>query len=164
MAMRMTATGLDEAAAMFEKLGTEAGRIAAQSLYQGAGVIADAMNKAVGDIRTEPFRYARAKDDKRLPSPEEKEALRNRSGIAHFRGSGSEIDTVIGFQNAGYTEIKGREKTYRKAVGQIANSINSGTSFMDKQPVFRRAMNTAKKAAQETIAKVANEEIEKLTK
>ena len=165
MAGTMRAVGLDAAASMFEQLGNEAAGIASRALYQGAGVMADAMSKAADNIKTEKFHYARVKNgEKRLPSPEEAEALKNHTGIAHFRGGGAEVDTVVGFQQAGYTDIRGRRKTYRRAVGQIANAINSGTSFMDKQPVFRQAISKTRKTAAETIVNTANAEIEKLTK
>lgn len=38
-----------------------------------------------------------------------------------------------------------------KPIGVIANSINSGTSFMKKQPFFRRGMNAGKKTAESKI-------------
>lgn len=163
MAGKMTVTGLDSLADMLENLGASAEGIASSALYNGAGVMADAMSQAVNSIRTAPFRYARG-GEKRLPSPEEVEAIRGHNGIARFEGSGSELYTVIGFQSAGYTDIRGRRKTYRRAVGQIANSINSGTSFMEKQPVFRRAVRSAKGPASQAIVDTAERMINEITK
>ena len=65
-----------------------------------------------------------------------------------FRKNGSEVDTLIGISyDSGYTQIAGKQK----AVAVIARSINSGTSFMKKQPVFRRAKNSAQGAAKAAI-------------
>lgn len=165
MAGKMVVTGIDEVVDMLGRLGESAGGIASRALYEGAGVMADAMSRAADSIKTEPFRYARVKKgEKRLPSPEEAEALKNHTGIAHFQGGGTEVDTLVGFQKAGYVDIHGQRKTYRKAVGQIANAINSGTSFMDKQPVFRRAISRTRQAATEAIISAAEAEIDKLIK
>ena len=43
--------------------------------------------------------------------------------------------------------------TNAKPVAVIANAINSGTSFMRKQPFIRQAINRSKKRALDTIAK-----------
>jgi hypothetical protein len=77
--------------------------------------------------------------------------LIGRTGIARFKEGGGEVDTLIGVtEAAGYAYI-GHTK---KAVRLIARSINSGTSFMDKQPVFRKAKNAAQGAAKAaTVAK-----------
>ena len=42
-----------------------------------------------------------------------------------------------------------------KPIGVIANSINSGTSFMKPQPFFRRAVNRTKSIAVDAIVKMA---------
>ena len=158
MAGYVKVDGLDQLGHMLENLGNEAGEIAAGALYKGAGVVADAYSAAVDSIRTAPFKYAKA-GKSRLPSPEEKAALKSKTGIAHFRGSGAEIDTLIGFHNAGYVEINGK----KKPVAVIARSINGGTSFMEKQPVFRRAASKAKGAATQAVVDEAEKRIKELT-
>jgi hypothetical protein len=154
--------------------------IAAQGLYEGAGIVADAVSKAVRGIRTEEFKYAKG-GTKRKPSPEEKAALQGGAcGVARFRKKLGRVDTSVGFNGNGYvnvnfTHMKGTARTNYKAVnfkgknstasstlkwiqyqggsakhgiskdfgrgaqnqkpvGVIANAINSGTSFMEKQP------------------------------
>ena len=147
MAMRIKTDGLTEVSEMLARLGDRAQDVASGALYDGAGLVADAFSAAVRSIRTEPFRYA-PPGKTRLPSPEEKEALTGATGVAKFRKNGSEVDTVVGVSaSAGYADIAG----HPKAVRMIARSINSGTSFMKKQPIFRKAKSQSQNAAKAAI-------------
>ena len=158
MAMKMDTTGLDELSRMMANLSNRAQDVASAALFDGAAVMADAMNRAVSSIRTETFRYA-PEGQTRKPSPQEKAALDRKVGIAKFRKNGSDVDTVIGVGISGYTQVAGKQK----AVAVIARSINSGTSFMQKQPVFRKAYSQTKAAAEAAIVAKAEEKINELT-
>ena len=155
MAMKISTAGIEELGALFAKLGGEAQKVASKSLYDGAGVVADAFTKATNSIATEPFHYLARPDitgTKRYASPEEKAALQGKSGIAVFRKDGDMTDTVVGISgNAGYATIGGKQKP----VLMIARSINSGTSFMQKQPVYRKAVSGSKAKAVATIINTA---------
>ena len=156
MARTMRTVGLDEVMNKIAKLNKDAGKVAAEALYEGAGIIADAFASAANSIRTEPFVYKKAK---RLPSPEEKAAIVGKTGIAKFNANGSEVNTLIGVSGAaGYANIGGKQK----AVRMIARSINSGTSFMPKQPVFRKAKSTAQGPAKAAIVKKAEDMLEEI--
>lgn len=58
-------------------------------------------------------------------------------------------------RNAGYVQLGKR----RTPVLEIARSINSGTSFMTKQPIFRQAVSGAKGAAENAMVAKAEEMI-----
>ena len=151
MPMTISTEGLEELNRTLAQLGEKAQDVAKGALYDGAGIVADAFTSAVNRINTEPFKYAR-NGEMRLPSPEEKQALIGRVGIAKFKVTGGSVDTLIGITEAGgYTMINGR----KKAVRLIARSINSGTSFMKKQPVFRQAKTMCEQAAVGAVAEKA---------
>jgi hypothetical protein len=154
----MQVDGLKEFSEILAQMETKAPAIAAQALYDGAGIVADAVNKSAESIKTEPFTY---KKEMRLPSPEEKEIVQKAAaGIAKFNNTGAEIDTSIGFRNAGYAELNGKTVP----IPMIVNAINSGTSFMQKQPFIRKAgAESAPKAMQAIKAKI-EEAFEALTK
>ena len=160
--------GMEELIDRMERLPEKAAKIAAEALYEGAGVTADAVSQAVHGIATEPFRYAKS-GQKRKPSPEEKAMVENaKHGVSKFRKTGVSVQTSVGFQNAGYATItwnhartntrtkykigeSGRAHhasqgggTSSKPVPLIVNSINSGTSFMEKQPFLRKAFSQSK--------------------
>ena len=157
MAFSFEVSGLKELESKMQKLGEEAPHIAARGLYEGAGLVADAVSQAVRGIATEKFKYASG-GKKRKPSPEEKAIILNaQHGIAKFRTTGTSVQTSVGLQNAGYAQLGG----VTKPIPQIANAINSGTSFMEKQPFMRKAFSTAKAAATAAIEQKITEEIEK---
>lgn len=200
-AFRIDISGMDELEGKLRQLGEKAPDIAALALYEGAGVVADAVSKAVQGIATEPFKYAKG-GKKRLPSPEEKAALSAAPhGIAKFRKRLKAVDTSVGYSQSGYVNVNfrhmnanartnykavrfkgysstatstlkfikgttgkdlGKGAQNQKPIGVIANSINSGTSFMQKQPFMRKAFTQSKGKAIAAIENKINEEIEKM--
>ena len=147
MAFKIQVTGFDELTRKFGKLPENAAKVAAEALYEGAGVVADKVSSAVQGIATEPFKYAKG-GRKRKPSPEEKAIVAGaKHGVAKFRKTGVSVQTSVGYQNAGYASLNGKTKP----VPLIANSINSGTSFMQKQPFMRKAFSQSKGPATAAI-------------
>ena len=144
-----------------EKLGTTAHSMASEALYEGAAIMADELTKSASEIKTEPFKRKAKNGEKRLPSPEEKEIVQAAAaGIAKFNKNGTEVDTSIGFRNAGYAELKGK----MVPIPKIVNAINSGTSFMKKQPFVRKAANAAAPKAIEAMQKCIEAEFEAIGK
>ena len=125
--------------------------IASQALYTGAGIMADEVNKWAETIKTGP---GSNRQDARYATPEEKEIVMNAAaGIAKFHKTDGEVDTSIGFGNAGYAELNGKTVP----IPLIVNSINSGTSFMHKQPFIRKAASQgAPKAMKAMKASIAD--------
>ena len=157
MKMTMSAEGTEEIRKLLEGIAEKASGVAARGLYDGAGTMAEGINAGVDGIKTEEFHYTVF--GQRMPSPEEKEILKSAAGIARFKRADGEVNTSVGFGNAGYAMIKGR----RKPIPLIANAINSGTSFMKKQAFFRRAYNRNKGKAEEAIIQTIESEIDKMT-
>ena len=187
MAYKCVTEGMSELVNAMDQLGAAGRGAAAGGLYEAAGVYADAVSGAVNGIAVEPFKYA-AGGRKRRPSPEEKAALQGAgaAGIAKFKNNGLSVNTSIGFNNSGYALVDGRRSikartNYRydettgkvmhaskagkgsknvKPIPLIANSINSGTSFMDKQPFFRKATRQAASKADGAFVAKATEVIQ----
>ena len=160
MAMQMQVDGLTEIAEMLTGMEERAGAVAAGALYEGAGLMAAEINKGAAEITTAPFKYARP-GETRLPSPEEKEiVLQAGVGIAKFDRNGTEVNTSVGYRNAGYAMLDGKQKP----IPQIVNAINSGTSFMKKQPFVRKAATTGAKKAEAAITKTIEQKFEELMK
>lgn len=147
-------TGLDEVNAMLGQLEQGMNGIAAQAVYEGAGVVADELKKTANDIVTEPFSYA-PPGRYRLPSPEEKAAIVSAGGIAKFKNEGGgEIETSVGYNHSGYASVAG----HIRPIPLLVNSINSGTSFMRKQPFVRKAASSGgKKAVAKMKEKIESE-------
>ena len=137
MAYQMKVDGMAELSELLSQMEEKAPAVAARALYDGAGIMADEIRKGTDTIKTAPFKYAL--NGTRLPSPEEKEIVTAAAvGIAKFDKNGTEVDTSVGFRQSGYAELNGKQKP----IPVIVNAINSGTSFMNKQPFIRKAANS----------------------
>ncbi len=160
MPMTMKADGVTEIAEMLAGMEERAGAIAAGALYEGAGLMAEEINKGAASIQTAPFKYASAaRGETRLPSPEEKEIIQAAAaGIAKFRKNGGEVDTSVGFRNSGYAQLEGK----MVPIPKIVNAVNSGTSFMKKQPFVRKSASKATPAVLEKMRKYIEAEFEAL--
>lgn len=160
MAFRMDVSGMGELFQKMDKLGEKGRAAASLALYEGARVMADAVGSAVQSIATKRFKYPAPPGKQRMPSPEEKALVASAPhGVAKFRKGITKVDTSVGFQNAGYGELNGKTVP----VPMIANAINSGTSFMKKQPFVRKAFSQTQGAASAAIENKLREEIDKLS-
>ena len=139
MAMKMKVDGMTEISEMLSSMEEKAGSVAAGALYEGAGLMAEEINKGAAEIQTAPFNFA-PPGKTRLPSPEEKQIIQTAAaGIAKFNRNGTEVDTSVGFRNSGYAELEGK----MVPIPKIVNAVNSGTSFMKKQPFVRKSSSKA---------------------
>ena len=160
MAFRMEVTGVSELLQKMDKLGEKGRECASLALYEGARVTADAVSSAVHGIAVKRLKYPAPPGKQRMPSPEEKAVLTGAShGVAKFRKGIANVNTSVGYQNSGYGQINGKSVP----VPLIANAINSGTSFMKKQPFMRKAFSQSKGAAQAAIENKLREELDKLS-
>ena len=157
--------GIEEISRMLADLGDQAESVAARCLYEGAGVMADEIQLQAQGIQTAPFAGKTPEGTERLPSPEEKQIILDAGvGIAKFDKNGSEVNTSVGYNGAGYAEPKWHTSRSQIAVGQVANAVNSGTSFMRKQPFIRRASSQGGKRAEDAIVREMESLIADMTK
>ena len=153
----MKVDGLTEISKMLSNMAEKAPAAASKAVYEGAGIVADEVRAQIDKINTEPFHYAVFVT--REPSPEEKAIVQQAgAGIAKFSKNGTEVETSVGFAKAGYAQLNGKTVP----IAKIANAINSGTSFMRKQPFIRNAVNNGKAKASEAIVARCEEEFNRL--
>jgi hypothetical protein len=162
MGYELKVDGMAEISETLAKLEERAPAVAAKALYEGAGIMADEVKKGADSIRTAPFKWAsNSAGETRLPSPEEKEiVLQASAGIAKFDKTGTEVNTSVGYKSAGYAVIKGKTKP----VPLIVNAINSGTSFMHKQPFVRQAARSGGAKAMSVMTAFIEDAFGKITK
>ena len=152
-------TGMKEVQEMLETLAESAPKAAASALYEGAGTMRNEMETQAKLIRTAPFKYASG-GETRLPSPEEKAIVEHGAiGVAKFKKDDDGCNTSVGFSRSGYAMLAGR----LVPIPLIANSINSGTSFMNKQPFVRKAKTAGGKKAVDVMKKSITDYLEKKT-
>ena len=153
MAMTVSTSGIESLEKMLQRMGDKAPDIAAAALYDGADIIADAYTRAAGSVKAKRRQHyepdGQNPSKARYPTAEEKEALK-KIGVARFHEDADGVDTVVG-PAAGYVTIGGK----KKAIRLIARAVNSGTSFMRKQPVFRQAVSRNRNAARKKMVSTA---------
>lgn len=161
MPYQMKAGGLAEISETLSRMEQGAPQAAAKALYKGAGIMAEEVKKGAEEIQTAPFKYA-GSNETRLPSPEEKAVVlaAKSVGIAKFRRNGTEVDTSVGYAKSGYARMIGK----LVPIPKIANAINSGTSFMKKQPFFRKAKNAGGKKAIQAMKESIEQDFAAMTK
>ena len=153
----MKTNGTDELIKILNMCASEASNIAPQALYEGAKVVADAYKKGAQGIRT--AKRSHQEPGGRLPTREEKEAIVNGIGVARFSKDDDGVDTMVGVAE-GYTTVRGR----KKAIKLLARSVNHGTSFMKRQPVFRQASTTSRMSAQRAMVETAEALLDRIVK
>ena len=153
MAATVTTSGIESLEKMLQQMGDKAQDIAAEALYDGADVMADAYKRAAGSVRAKKRQHfepdGQDPSKARYPTPAEKEVLK-KIGVANFQKDMDSVNTIVG-PAKGYVTINGQ----KKAIQLIARAVNSGTSFMKKQPVFRQAVSRNRKTAQAKIVSTA---------
>lgn len=147
---KINSDGIDEIFQTLRRLGADAEGIAKLGIYEGAGLIADAVRANIDGIRSD------GKSDwetqrREMQKAGLKEGLTT-SPIQPFKGG---IYGGVGFD--GYN-AKGQPNQL------IARVFNSGTSFSSKQPFFESAVRRTRSAAKQRVIDKMNEEFEKITK
>jgi HK97 gp10 family phage protein len=148
-------SGINETLAMFEKLSNEAEGTMKQCVYKGAGVVADTMRQNVEALKTQSNNK---RTDVRYLYEYEKQALIDSMGVAPIKG-GDDTNTKVGFD--GYYETKSGK---RHNIQMLANSVNSGTSFMKKQPFINATKRKSESPCVGAMQKQLDKAIEKVTK
>jgi HK97 gp10 family phage protein len=160
MAVEMKTTGMEEISEMLQQMEKAAPGVANRALYVGAGIMAEEINREAAGIEASHDWYA-VNGYMRLPTEEEKAAVLSVGvGVAKFEKNGTESNTSVGYSNAGYATVRGK----KKAIPLIANAINSGTSFMNKQPFFRKAVNSGSKKAIQAMKEAVEADFNAMTK
>lgn len=158
---KMSTKGLDDAIAMLSKVGAKSEDIVKRGLYEGAGVVADAVKSNIDGIPISET-WGTPRVPKRGPSSDEWLALRDGLGISPMETSGGTTNVSIGFD--GYSDDVTKNYPKGKPVAMIARSVERGTSFMYAHQFIKPAVTSSKSQAIAKMDQTIKEEIQKLTK
>lgn len=156
--------GIDEYAKVLATLGNESEEIVKSAVYKGAAIVADEIKSGINSIPIQ-------EGNNGLPpvgtpenklygiSRKQKGDLMDSFGLAPMENDGDYIQTKAGVD--GYGSIP--TKKYPGGVPNVMlmRSIESGTSFRDKHPVFRQATNRARKRAEEAMRSEIDNQMQK---
>lgn len=151
--------GVDDLVAQYEKLQGNSLKVIGAAIYQGAGVVMKSVSSAVDNIATDNH-FGTSQNPTSGPTSIQKAGLQHSLGITKMRADGDFWNVKIGFD--GYNNVKTKKWPTGQPNSMIARSIESGTSWMAKQPFMRRAEQSAMAPCEKAMAEVVDQEIEKL--
>ena len=130
--------------------------IAKKAIYEGAKILADQIKSNIESLPTDE-EWGSSDHLKSGPTAKEKEEIKKGFGLAKMLDSNGFINTKIGFGEAGY-DSRG------KPVQMIARSVNSGTTFMKRNPFFANGVRQGKGHAEQRMKEILEREIDNLTR
>lgn len=132
------------------------------ALYAGAAIAADAVRAELDAIPTDES-FGTTGHPTAGPKASQKEGLSQSLGIASMRDSGDGYyDVKIGFN--GYNALKTKKWPSGQPNQMVARSIESGTTWMRKNPFIRRAASKSKKKAEAAMKKSVIDKVEEIMK
>ena len=156
---KMKIKGLREYENRLLKLENLTREILGEAIYEGAGLVADAVKSSIESIPIDE-RYVTGGATLYGITPEQKAGLRDGFGIARMRDDNGFLNVKLGFE--GYNS----QVTTKYPGGQpnsvIARSVNAGTSFRQRIPVIDNAVNQTKGAAEQKMTETAEKAIGKV--
>lgn len=150
--------GIDDYIAQLSKLYDNTEEIMGKAIYDGAGVVMKYVIQGIDSITVDNS-FGTSEKPCNGPSSYEKEGLYRSVGIAKARHDGSFYNVKIGFD--GYDELKTKKWPNGRPHSMIARSIQSGTSWMRKQPFMRTAERAAKMPCEAAMQLAIDREIAK---
>ena len=155
---KMKIKGLREYENRLLKLENLTREILGEAIYEGAGLVADAVKSSIESIPIDE-RYVTGGATLYGITPEQKAGLRDGFGIARMRDDNGFLNVKLGFD--GYNS----QVTTKYPGGQpnslIARSVNAGTSFRQRIPFIDNAVNQTKGAAEQKMTETAEKAIGK---
>lgn len=162
---RMSVRGTEEYALKLSKLGKNSEAVAGKAIYEAAGIVADAVKvnlkalPAVNDV--ENIKAYRAGRKSQL-SIKQKEGLVQAFGITKISNDKGYYNVKLGFD--GYNGIKTKKYPKGQPNQLIARVVESGSTYMDKTPFVRPALNASRAEALQKMQEVIDQEMNKIMK
>lgn len=137
-------TGLDEYIQRLESVTNHTKGVSKMALWEGGKVVGDSIKSALDEIPVQDYFVPKGKTRTGIRS-EEKAAIKAAFGLSKMRDSGSSVSTKAGFNP-----------------GTKISAVESGTSYMQKHPVVRKAVNASRARAESAMAAKFSEETMKI--
>ena len=131
--------------------------IASEIIYDGAGVVADAIRSEINGLPINK-RGEFHKEMKGITSSQ-KQGLQMGLGIASMNRKGGNYNRIIGF--AGYNRTRTDKFPHGQPNAMIARSVNNGTYFRTATHFVDRAVRRSKAQAEQAMSKQADIQFKK---
>lgn len=151
--------GVDELIAQYQKLQKNTEPMIGKAIYNGAGVVMNAVESAVSNISTDN-RFGTSETPVTGPTTIQKLGLQHSLGIAKMRNDDGFYNVKIGFD--GYNNVKTKRWPQGQPNAMVARSIESGTSWMQKQPFMRKAEQSSRSRCEKVMSETVDKEIQRI--
>ena len=159
---KITFPGLADYELMLSKLEDGSEEIIGRAVYAGAGIVADAIKSSIQSL---PIVRGYGTESNPLPggvTSAQKAGLIDGLGISRMQDDAGYLNVKIGFD--GYNNTRTEKYPQGQPNQLVARGVESGTSWKQKKPFVRPAVTKSRKQAEDTMARIIDEEIEKLSR
>ena len=151
--------GVDKLIAQYKKLEANTVPMIGKAIYNGAGVVMNACETAIANLATDD-RFGTAQSPVTGPTSIQKAGLQHALGIAKMRNDNGFYNVKIGFD--GYNRVKTKRWPQGQPNMMVARSVESGTSWMQKQPFMRKAEQSSKSHCEQVMSETIDKEIKRI--
>jgi len=148
---KMTFKGLDEYERQMLKLLKISEDCIRRAVYEGAGVVADAVRQNIESIPIDN-RVSRKGEMLTGITEEQKDGLREGFGISSMLNEKGYVNVKIGFD--GYNSMETNSYPAGQPNSIIARSVNSGTSFRQRIPFVDSAVSAKRAECEQKMQEV----------
>lgn len=156
---RIKFKGLQEYEVKLSKLAANSREIAGQAIYIAADIVADAVKEAIEALPVDENYGTHDKKSHGIKQIQ-KDGLIDSWGISQMRDDQGFYNVKLGFD--GYNGLKTQGHPSGQPNQMIARAVESGTTFSDKIPFVRPAVNASKARAEKAMVETLDEEINKI--
>ena len=149
--------GIDELIQQYEALYNDTEKMIGAAIYNGAAVVMKEVVSAIEGISTDN-RFGTPEHPTSGPNEYQKEGLRQSVGISRMRNDSGFRNVKIGFD--GYNGLTTETWPSGQPNAMVARAVESGTSWMRKQPFMRKAERAAKGPCEREMAQTIDREIQ----
>lgn len=162
MAKWIVGKGLDSYISYLQKIDAVTDEAIGEAVYEMAKVVADSVRSGIQALPTVSNRanIATYKKGYSRLSDEEKQGLLDGFGVSPMQDDGGYINVKLGFD--GYNSVKTKKYPKGQPNALIARVTESGSSYREKTPFIRPAVNAARKPAEKAGQAKIDEKIKSI--
>lgn len=159
MAKWIVGKGLDNYIAYLQKIDTVTDEAIGEAVYEMAKVVADKVRTGIQALPTvsNAANIATYKKGYSRLSDEEKQGLLDGFGVSPMQDDSGYINVKLGFD--GYNSVKTKKYPQGQPNALIARVTESGSSYREKTPFIRPAVNASRKQAEAAGREIIDKKI-----
>ena len=162
MAKWIVGKGLDSYISYLQKIDAVTDEVIGEAVYEMAKVVADSVRASIQALPTvsNEANIATYKKGYSRLSDKEKQGLLDGFGVSPLQEDSGFVNVKLGFD--GYNSVKTKKYPQGQPNAMIARVTESGSSYREKTPFIRPAVNAARKPAEKAGQAKIDEKIKSI--